>query len=435
MRLTSFACSLSLSLAAVVALGACSKENGDFCGSDPCPLDAPPAIDGMTGCTANPGLCVAPASSCVMDECRDCATPNDHQAADCDVASMPVCGAGNACRPCAADGECDSGVCDGGSCIPTEQVIYVTTTGTATSTCSQATPCSTLAQGLTEVGGGRTYLNVAPGTYVAPGATTINATVTIRAEGVTLGRSTNDQILDITGGDVTIIGATIHDAVGGGNADGIKCANATLSLIHVTVDNNADRGVEVADCQLTVARSVVSGNRKGGVRLVDGRAVVTNSFIINNGDTNTNTGGGLSLTPSVDGSLVEFTTMRRNSAMTGTAGALFCQGSAITARNNLIYGSNNTDVEVGGASCTHSYSIIGPMNAPAGTEVRMLTLTEVGFVDAGMNTVAACHITAASLARASSDPGSSASDPIVDYDGDLRPNPAGRADLGADEVP
>ena len=48
--------SLTLPFLAVAALAAaCTKTNPDFCGSDPCPPDAPPAIDGMTGCTANPG--------------------------------------------------------------------------------------------------------------------------------------------------------------------------------------------------------------------------------------------------------------------------------------------------------------------------------------------------------------------------------------------
>ncbi|MBL8627494.1 MAG: right-handed parallel beta-helix repeat-containing protein [Myxococcales bacterium] len=430
--------SLTLPFFAVVALAAaCTKTNPDFCGSDPCPIDGPPSIDGMTGCTANPGICTGEVSTCLNDECVDCGTAANQESADCSVAGMPVCGADHACRACAADSECTSGVCEAGTCIAAAEVAYVSTTGTATTGCDLGAPCSTMAQALAAIGSTRHYINVAPGTYSVSGATTINATVTIRADGVTFERSTNDQILDVTGGNVTIIGATVHNAVGGGNADGIKCSNgAGLTLRKVIVDNNDDRGIEATDCQLTITRSAITNNGKGGVRLVDGRAVITNSFVLSNGDNNATTGGGLSLTPSQNGSRVEFTTMRRNTAMTGSAGAMACAGSPITARNNLIFGSNNTDVEVSGASCTHSYSIIGPMNAPTGTEVRMLTLTEVGFVDPAVNSVAAAHITAASLAKASADPASAAADLAGDYDGDPRPDPTGgRADIGADEIP
>lgn len=425
------------SLAVASLAAACTKSNPDYCGSDPCPIDGPPSIDGMTGCTANPSICTGEISTCLNDECVDCGTAAGMESADCAVAAMPVCGADHACRACAADSECTSGVCEGGSCIAAAEVAYVSTTGTATTGCDLGAPCSTMAQALAAIGSARHYINVAPGTYSASGATTINATVTIRADGVTFERSTNDQILEVTGGDVTIIGATVHGAVGGGNADGIKCSNgAGLTLHRVTVDDNGDRGVEATDCQLTITRSAITNNGKGGVRLVDGRAVVTNSFVLSNGDNNTTTGGGLSLAPSVAGSRVEFTTMRRNTAMTGAAGAMACSGMPTIARNNLIYGSTNTDVEVSGTSCTHSYSVIGPMNAPTGTEVRMLTLTEVGFVDAAVNTVAAAHITGASLAKASADPASAAADLTGDYDGDARPSPAGgRADIGADEIP
>lgn len=430
--------SLIVPCLAVAALAAaCTKTNPDFCGSDPCPLDGPPSIDGMTGCTANPGLCTDPAGTCVNDECVDCGTANNHESPDCDVIGMPVCGADNACRPCTADSECDSGVCEGGTCIAAAEVAYVSTTGTATTGCDLGAPCSTMAQALAAIGSTRHYINVAPGTYRPNTATTINATVTIRADGVTFERSTNDEILNITGGDVTIIGATVHNAVGGGNADGIKCSNgAGLTLRRVIVDNNDDRGVDASDCQLTIDRGVVSNNPKGGVRLEAGRFVMTNSFVFNNGD-NTTAVGGLLLAPTQAGSRVEFTTLRKNTAQVGSPGAISCSGMQILARNNIVYGSVNTDVEVFGAACVHSFSVIGPMNTPSGAEVRTLPLADIGFVDPnGTSGAAAYHITAASMVRGTAEAGSATGDTAVDFDGDARPNPAGgRADLGADEIP
>lgn len=423
-------------LAAAALATACTKSNPDYCGSDPCPPDAPPAIDGMTGCTANPGLCTAPADTCLNDECVDCGTAADMESADCDVAGAPVCGADHACRACAADSECTSGVCEAGTCIAAAEVAYVSTTGTATTGCNLGAPCSTMNQALAAIGTTRHYINVAPGTYAPGGATTINATVTIRAEGVTFERSGNDQILDITGGDVTIIGATVHNALGGGNADGIKCSGgASLTLRKVIVDNNADRGVEAPDCVLTVARAVISNNRKGGIRLDAGKVVVSNAYIFNNGD-NTTAVGGLLLAPSVAGSRVEFSTLRKNTAQTGNPGAMSCSGMQITARNNIVFGSSNTDVEVFGAACVHTYSVIGPMNTPTGTEVRTLPLADIGFVDANGITAASYHITATSMVRGTAEAGSAMGDTGVDYDGDARPNPAGgRADIGADEIP
>ena len=429
--------SLTLPFFAVVALAAaCTKTNPDFCGSDPCPPDAPPAIDGMTGCTANPGLCTGEASTCLNDECVDCGTTANQESADCTVPDRPVCGADHACRACAADGECASGVCESGTCIAAADVAYVSTTGTATTGCDLGAPCSTLAQAVAALGA-RHYIDVAPGTYTAAGATEIDVTVTIRADGVIFERSGNDQILDVTAGDVTIIGATVRNAAGGGNADGIKCSNgAGLTLHRVTVDNNADRGVDATDCVLTVQRGILSNNRKGGVRLDAGRVVITNSFIFNNGD-NTTAVGGLLLAPTQSGNRVEFSTLRKNTAQTGNPGAMSCSGMQIISRNNIVFGSVNTDVEVFGAACVHTFSVIGPMNTPTGAEVRTLPLADIGFVDAnGTNGAAAYHITAASMVRGTAEAGSATSDTAVDFDGDARPNPAGgRADLGADEIP
>jgi hypothetical protein len=428
--------SLTLPFLAVAALAAaCTKTNPDVCGSDPCPPDAPPAIDGMTGCTANPGICTGEASTCLNDECVDCGTAANQESADCTATGLPVCGADHACRACAADSECTSGVCESGTCIAAADVAYVSTTGTATTGCDLGAPCSTMAQALAAIGTTRRFINVAPGTYSVSGATTINATVTIRADGVTFERSTNDQILDVTGGNVTIIGATVRGARGGGNADGIKCSNtASLRLARITIDDNDDRGVDASDCLLTMTRVLITSNRKGGVRLEAGRIDVTNAIVVGNGGLMESIGG-LDLNPTMPNSRIEFSTIRKNIAMPGRPGALDCSGTMIRAGNNIIYGSVNTDVEVLG-SCEHRQSIVGPMNTPTGTGVQTLPIADVGFFDQNGATAAALHITSTSMARGYAEAGSTTGDTAVDFDGDPRPSPAGgRADVGADEVP
>ena len=55
-------------------------------------------------------------------------------------------------------------------------------------------------------------------------------------------------------------------------------------------------------------------------------------------------------------SILVFAFMR---ATTNPTAGLYCYGTVITARNNLIYG-NQTATEVFGDSCVHSYSVIGP---------------------------------------------------------------------------
>lgn len=420
---------------ALAAAAACTKDNPDYCGSNPCPIDAPLPIDGASGCTANPGICTAD-QSCLDDQCVDCVTNNNHQQADCTRPAAPVCAADHSCRACAADSECDSNWCEAGTCIASSDVIYVATNGTASSGCNQGAACSTMAQGIAELTASRKYISVAPGTYSSSAAITINGTAVIRAEGVTLERSNNNQILEVQGGDVTVIGATVHNAAGMGEADGIKCLNgARLTLRHVIVDNNADRGIEAPDCDLIIARAIISNNRKGGVRLEAGRITAANMFVFFNGD-NAGSVGGMTVAPTLAGSRIEFSTFRKNNAQTGSIGALQCAGQQITARNNIIYGSANTDVEVSGAACIHSYSVIGPMNTPTGTEVRSLPIADIGFVNANGTTAADYHITGTSMVRGTAAENSTMGDTAVDYDGDARPAPAGgRADLGADEVP
>ena len=427
MRLTSFV------LVAVLA-AACSKLSSDYCGSDPCPIDAPMPIDATSGCNESPDLCTA-TEECINDECLDCNTTADRESVDCTVAGMPVCRADSTCTPCGADAECNSGVCEAGSCIAATNVVYVATDGTATSGCNVGAPCSTMAQGLSEVGGARQYLNVAPGTYAPTTATTINADVTIRADGVIFERNGNDQILNVTGGNVTIIGAMVRNAAGSANADGIKCENAaSLRLVRVVDDNSADRGIEATDCRLTITRSVISNNDKSGVRLEAGSIDITNSFVVGNGGLSEQIGG-LDLAPTMPNGRIEFTTIRKNIAAPGRPGALDCAGMRIRARNNIIYGSVNTDVEVLG-SCDHSTSIIGPANTPVAPEVISLPVADIAFVDVNGTTAAALHIGLASMARGLAEPGTTTGDTSVDYDGHLRPTPTGgRADLGADEVP
>lgn len=410
--------------------GACEKDNPGFCG-DSCPVDAD-VTDAREGCLANPSLCTAD-ETCVADVCVDCTTGNDHQSAECTDPAAPVCGSNRDCRACTADSECDSAICEAGQCVATENVIYVAPTGADTTTCSQAAKCGSALIALSKVTATRKYMHFEPSAVaytLEPDAPfTINKDLTIRARGAILERPGGNQIIDVTQGNVDITGLTVRDAAGGGNADGIKCNNASLTLRSAAVLDSADRGIEIGNCVLDVSRSVLAGNRMGAVRLVDGHFSITNTFVFGNG-----MNGGLSLNPNTTPNTLEFNTIVKNTG--GMVGGVACLGtSAIVARNNLIH-SNTGTAETTGTSCTHSYSVIGTTAAPAGTMVRTMTPGEVALVNANGTTAADYHITAASLLRGAAEPGSATGATAVDYDGDVRPNPAGgAADIGADEVP
>ncbi len=431
--------SLTLPCLAVAALAAaCTKSNPDFCGSDPCPPDAPPAIDGMTGCTANPGICTGEASTCLNDECVDCGTAANLESADCTVAASPVCGADHACRPCAADAECTSGVCEGGTCIAAADIVYVEQGATDNAQCSQAMPCASPSHGMTLIGGSRRHMIIAASAsayQVDP--LTISTDVTIRGTGAILERNAGNQVVDITAGTVSITGLKVRLSAGGGGADGIKCAAATLRLRQVTLEDNDDRGLDTNNCIVDVTQSVFSGNKVSGIRIVDGRASIRNSFFFNNGS-NTAAAGGLSLNPNTTPNLIEFNTIVKNKAANNanSAGGIVCAtgSAAIIARNNLVYESVMAS-EVLGSSCTHSYSVIGSANPPAGTMVRSMTRAEVGLANLDGTTLADYRLTGSSMLRGAADPAPSPAADGVDYDGQPRPNPTGMpADIGADEI-
>lgn len=312
--------------------------------------------------------------------------------------------------------------------------MYIAPDGTATSGCTRAAPCGTLAVGLTEVGGTRRFLLAAPGVYLYAGATVIDRSVTIYADGAIFERNGAGHILEILGPSATVklVGATVHNAGGAGLPDGIRCSGgATLAVLQAAIVDNLGRGIDSTDCRVKVDRTVIASNRKAGVRLQRGQISVTNSIVVGNG-TSTETVGGLELAPDLEGSHVEFTTIRKNLAAAGRPGGIDCSGTDVIARNNIIFGSVNTDIETLG-SCIHSFSIVGPLNTPTGVEVIPGALAALAFANPNGSSAPAVHLLSGSIARGIADPSSTTA---VDYDGDSRPNPAGsRADIGADEVP
>ena len=344
----------------------------------------------------------------------------------------------DAATGCVADVDCESRFCEAGACIATDDVVYVKRGEPDTTACTAAAKCGTPAYALTMVTPTRKYLRIEPSAvaYLASpdGPVSIATAVVIHGDGAILERAGANEIVNVTAdADAVLVGLTVRNAAGGADADGIKCNNAKLTLRRVTTAGNADRGLDAGNCIVDIDRTEVSSNTAGGIRIVSGRFSITNSFILRNGTTNS-AAGGLILNPDQAPNTVEFSTVVANTAPNG-AGGLLCLGTAVTARNNLIYGNTGMS-ETTGANCTHSYSVIGAANPPGGTMVRSMTAAEVALVNPAGSTVADFHIRPTSLLRGAAEPGSASGATAVDFDGQPRPSPAGgAADIGADEVP
>lgn len=392
------------------------------------------------GRPASPVCVGEPAGVCVACDGVDAQSPALGTGADpCPQAVAQVCDSvSHECRACRGDAECVSGVCEGGSCIDPSRVVYVRYGEADNGVCTQSTPCGTPGAAMAVIGGARRYLKLSPNpsAYFVEPALSIATDVSIHADGAILERPAGGQVVNVTAATVRIEGLSVRDAVGSAVADGIKCTGADLTLVGVTISGCSDHGLEAGDCVLDVDRAEIARNGVGGVRAVGGNFSIRNSFVYANGSA-TSGGGGLTLNPSTTPNVLEFNTIVKNAAAnnaTSAGGVLCASGSAsIVARNNVIYGSVNS-LETVGPSCTHSYSVVGASNPPAGMMVQAMTAGEVGFVNLGGTTAADFHLAATSQLRGAGDPALGAE--LIDFDGDARPNPAGsRADIGADEVP
>lgn len=132
---------------------------------------AAPYCDGLScgePCTADtecPGFGQdASAVYCVSGTCEQC-RPD----ADCS-ASAPTCDMG-VCHGCVTHSDCASALCDTDSstCIPEAAVIYADPSGSTTSDCTMAAPCS-LERAFEVISATRNAIRLAPGTDMSSGA-------------------------------------------------------------------------------------------------------------------------------------------------------------------------------------------------------------------------------------------------------------------------
>ena len=349
--------------------------------------------------------------------------------------TTPVCADG-ACRRCERNDECGSGVCaSDGSCVAETSIAYVAPTGSATSSCTKADPCSLVRS--VALSPPLQFIVLANGTY------TLGATLTVSGRRNIIGSGTTRPVItnsvagpivqlalgaDVTFEHVQLSGATTGGGITGAGVlcpDGSPNNGVTVRVKDAAFVNNAGAGIDARKCTVEVFNSTFTMNTQG-LGVVDTNAkvdrssftgnktalfldagifVVTNNFVVRNEE-------GIDLFANA-GTNVEFNTIVDN-----TVFGLRCQsfvGGGSQFPNNLF--ARNLVNTPASTSCSYPNSI------SATTDIGPIKFKSPDAAPFDY------HITAGSSAA---DLGA-ATTLTTDFDGETRPvGPA--PDIGADEL-
>ena len=284
--------------ALILAATSCRERDPLYCKSSAdCKTAERPLCD-LTG--ANPDSEGLP-NTCVGTTGSDGGTSGDAGPmcpATCPTTS-PICDPSTKeCRPCAADSECSSLVCDTatGQCVAPSEIIYVTATGATSTPCGSAgTPCGLIPLGVQQLGSGIRTLHIARGTY--PDALVLRGVqATVVGEAAVIDPAAVGQpaleVSDATGlaTNLLVRGLVLQGAASGAvgeKGSGVHCSKGffmpiALRLVGVDVADNAERGVYNENCTLSITRSTVQRNVMTGVLSVGGEVTIVDSTMRNN---------------------------------------------------------------------------------------------------------------------------------------------------------
>ncbi len=344
--------SLALALCAL-AVVACKKNNSEYCdATTPCSGgracdtlahqcssshghgtvgDMGSGVFSCSQCTGATPLCTPAQTSCAA--CTTSSTPNAACAAvtpaaplcltsgsgagacvaclgNADCATNPaaaICDAtAHDCRPCQADAECASGVCDlvessvtHGRCVDASQVVYVDgSTTNPGNGLTAAMPLAAILDGIdTASNAPRPYVHIAPGTY-AEVLSIVGRSVFLVADPGTVIIKPNGSHdgFDVSGnstlgmrglvvsapgigiscqgaGATSIVNAYSTQFLSNGN-DGIDSNSCTLTLDGCWINGNVGVGVRVAG-SFTIINTIISHNSQGGFSQSSAGSVMT----------------------------------------------------------------------------------------------------------------------------------------------------------------
>ncbi|MEO8842175.1 MAG: hypothetical protein ABI591_26150 [Kofleriaceae bacterium] len=372
------------------------------------------------------GACVA----CVMSSQCTPETPV------CDSTSL-------ACRGCAQDSECDSGVCleDIGTCADPSRLIFVTQFMTDAGECTSSSPCGTLGYALTKMTTARDVIHINSASLPPAPVALDNHTGRIDGSNTLLTRADAGNVLSMAAGQMTLTGLRIGNSIGtivplsvsaghvvaygvdflgivktsGGTVEirasnlehGVTCDTAgqlilDRSIVQFTVMTN--------NCEVEIARSRFEDG--SNISTIASSVHIANNLILSSSPFTDPVSLG-----AVTGSYFMFNTMV-NTGPLNTASALQCDAT-VDARDNIVaWNSSNAP------ACASQYSLFDSSSVtPAGQGNKSGDVATF-FVDLPNGDL---HLPSSSPARAAG----IATSITTDYDGLPRANPP---DIGAYQV-
>ncbi len=430
--------------------------------------------DVNTDCTdaASP-ICIAHecVAKCVIDaDCMDPAAAKCDsdgvcvacvENAQCTTDTAPTCDAtAHTCRACAADADCDSGVCleFSGECAATARLIIVSPNGASNGQCDATHPCLTVADAMALVTGQRDVIRIVDGKVQTGmptiGVPSVDQVVVDGDASAAIGAGSGSAVFKVEQGatltleEVAISGVlnariTVIDNLGGvvllnrcafahaGFVQAIGTLTLTSNVLSDFSSSQADgvlvlRSNQATGFGLTVSGGTVNliGNRLAGgsgIMRASGARLSLENNLITSADSFADA---LDLRGAAAGSKFRFNTMINTSGVDNGASYLSCDSSTAVASNIIAWNTS------GSPQCVSTFSLYDAFvtNAGSGNQTGDVNTFFVDYLHQDY------RLSPASPALAHGDP--TATDVTTDIDGNARPNPAGSApDVGAFEAP
>jgi hypothetical protein len=332
---------------------------------------------------------------------------------------------------CTADSECTNGICNesSGSCVPDANVLFVTTTGDDSSSCTRAAPCRTIATAANRVNAMHSVIALAAGTY---------GPFTMSTSGTISGPTRNPADVSIRSGDGASTIATLYGTITiegvsiGGNtmpsgAHAVLAdAGASVTFDNVVVHNNTQQGIVVKNnSTLTLHRCELFASSYGVAEDATSTIAVDACYF------HDNTQAGIALAGSYQ---VTNTIVTKNKTGVALSGAASGTLDYITLASQTTAAITSTNT----AAVTNSIFAQNAADLPASVSARYTLFTGTAAAGTGNLTGNPAFLDAANgnyhigPTSAAIDKADAASTMATDFDGDHRPSGAGR-DVGADE--